>query len=354
MKTVGAAIGIARRRIAHARGGAGIELHALEARQTQPPAIERRFRVDAHAPFAMSPGLVERDGARIQLGDVQQKVAIADARQPILLFRRRQAGHVIDLALFDAQNTGLGLVGQRRLIEKGFQAAGAATTARSRTTHHQLVAAEGLPVEIGGALQSERAIDVRLVALPGQRHRIDAEIFHQSIGDRAVRPGTVDQHRPAIHQFHPPAGKTEFIALGVAAEVIVIVEDQDFRVGPGGAIEMRRRETGNAAAHHDQVVNGIDIFGLARGLPEISVTQFMRDFERAGMAAAHAGALGRIVTRLVLRAGCLCGPGLRRCRCQSGRADRHAIEKIAAVDIAIHAQIPVAGLFILAAHPDPV
>jgi hypothetical protein len=138
----------------------------------------------------------------------------------------------------------------------------------------------------------------------------------------------------------------------MAAEIVVIVEDQDFGVGLRGAIEVRRRQTGNARAHHHQVIRRVDILRRPRRLPEFSVAQIMGGFEGTGMAAAHSGALGRIIAGAILRRLSLCGMSLRRGGGQRGGAYRHAIEEIAPVDVAVHAQIPVARLLLLAAHSD--
>ncbi len=59
VKKVGAAVGISRSRKTHVRATTGFQPHALEARQTLRPAIERRFRIDSNTPLALRAGLVE-------------------------------------------------------------------------------------------------------------------------------------------------------------------------------------------------------------------------------------------------------------------------------------------------------
>jgi hypothetical protein len=51
----------------------------------------------------------------------------------------------------------------------------------------------------------------------------------------------------------------ELIALGVATEVITIVEHENAYVGPGGtAIIPRRRKPADASANHSQIVALVD------------------------------------------------------------------------------------------------
>ena len=72
----------------------------------------------------------------------------------------------------------------------------------------------------------------------------------------------------------------KLIALGVAAEVVVIFDDQDARLGSRNlAKEMRRGEPADAAPHHHQIV-GFSSVNRGPGLgPEGAVTQAVRHFE---------------------------------------------------------------------------
>ncbi len=72
----------------------------------------------------------------------------------------------------------------------------------------------------------------------------------------------------------------KLIALGVSAEVVVIVENQDARLGSRSlAKEMRRRESADAAPHHHQIV-GLSGVNRGPGLgPESAVAQAVRHFK---------------------------------------------------------------------------
>ena len=89
----------------------------------------------------------------------------------------------------------------------------------------------------------------------------------------------------------------ELVALGVAAEIVVVFEDQDLgRVAMRLAIEPCRGEAADAAADHDEVV-----FLLDRLAGEVEFLAFarqpVRHLERAGMAAAQPGQRRRVIAR---------------------------------------------------------
>jgi hypothetical protein len=98
--------------------------------------------------------------------------------------------------------------------------------------------------------------------------------------DRAVRPWTVDPIRAAIHQ-REPAAEREFVALGVAADIVVIIENENARLRPPGAIKMCGRKATDATADDDQIVS---LAGRDRGAGlrrQIAVAQRVRRFEAA-------------------------------------------------------------------------
>ncbi len=108
-------IGPSRRRVAgggvaHALGALVVQTQALEARQAEAPAVQRRHPVDPQAPFVMGAILVERDGLRSRPDHLQQIVAVADAGQPIHLVGDGEARQVVLHAGLDAQDVGPHLV----------------------------------------------------------------------------------------------------------------------------------------------------------------------------------------------------------------------------------------------------
>ena len=87
----------------------------------------------------------------------------------------------------------------------------------------------------------------------------------------------------------------ELVALGVTAEVVVIVEQEDLRVGTGRLTEEPgRREPAEARAHHHEVVGGIDaLFGMR---PALALAEDrMGHLEGARVRAAQARARRRVV-----------------------------------------------------------
>src|SRR5208283_164887 len=78
-----------------------------------------------------------------------------------------------------------------------------------------------------GAQMAVKLPIVGLVKLP----RIDAEFFEQPFCIRAVASGTFDGLRAAVAEKHS-AGHLELVALGVSAEIVVVVQNQNFRTLP--------------------------------------------------------------------------------------------------------------------------
>ena len=100
--------------------------------------------------------------------------------------------------------------------------------------------------------------------------------------------------------------RAKFVALGVPAEVIVVVENQDARlVASGLAEKMRRGESADASADNHQIVGLASVHGLGSIVPEGAVAEFVHGFEGPGMTSAQAGLAGRIVTGDALRGNVL-------------------------------------------------
>ena len=121
---------------------------------------------------------------------------------------------------------------------------------------------------------------------------------------------------------------------GVAAELLVVLEDEDFRVGLLLAVEEGGREPGNAAADHDEIVGLAGRGWRRRALPEGAVAHGVHHRHRGFGMAAHPGELCRIT-----RGRCAEG-GVRREAAEGGTADRQrdAVHEVAPADRAIHAE----------------
>ncbi len=153
-----------------------------------------------------------------------------------------------------------------------------------------------------------------------------------------------------------PAAQIEFVAFGVAAEIIVVVEDENAAVARVRAVEMRGGETADAPAHDDEIVFFARVRRRRRGF---AVAQCMSGFEGARMTAAHAGEQRGVVAGRVLcgrgrsrgRGGCGCGCGDERIAGESGGADGDAVQEIAASDGAIHAEHAVSVLIVFHDFP---
>src|SRR5262249_37945391 len=105
--------------------------------------------------------------------------------------------------------------------------------------------------------------------------------------------GGIDRFAAAIAD-HEAAIERELVALGVAAEIIVIVEDEDARGRPGGAaIEGGGSQAADAPADDDEVVALLDrqpVEGEALAFARVRV----RGLERARVLSAQPGERGRV------------------------------------------------------------
>ena len=218
--------------------------------------------------------------------------------------------------------------------------------------NHQPVRAEGLPVEEHRGPQPGLAVELAPLALRRQGCRLHAQLRQQSARDRAVGARAVDLQRAAVHQqgtaAPDPRIHLELVALGVAAEVVVVLQHQDARVRTRLAPEVRCRQAADPPAHHHQVVGLAGVLKTVR--VQVAIAQGMGGLEAPRMAAAHPGAGRRIIARRILVARLLArrfggpgegvaGPAESRRRAD---AEGHAVQEIAAVDPAHASNSPTA------------
>ena len=146
-----------------------------------------------------------------------------------------------------------------------------------RRAGHQSIDAEPLAVEPDAETEAELAIDVvigRDLAL--EPIEVDADGLQQTHRHRAVLAGPFDVERAAIEHQHA-AAVVELVALGVAAEVVVVVEHQDLRPGASGrAEEERGRKAADAAADDHQVVG---LAGIGGGAAPSPIAELVGDLE---------------------------------------------------------------------------
>ena len=181
---------------------------------------------------------------------------------------------------------------QRRLRQKLFPRRGAAPP-RPRPppaagrADDESIGAEGFLVEKERrAAGPETSSDPR--PCPASAASADGSMpmrLHQAERFLAVRERRLDAGRPAVGDPQLAAG-TELVALGVAAEVVVVVEDQHARLRAGArAVEIRGGEAADAAADDDEVV------GLA-------------GVDRAGRPPPRTGRRAAVRRRRTIRRGC--------------------------------------------------
>ena len=186
---------------------------------------------------------------------------------------------------------------------------------------HERVATKCLAGEEQAARQAERPIEVA-VERGFEAREVDAELAHEVLGNRAVQRLRRLHRLAAAVADDPAAVERELVALGVAAEVVVVVEDQD--AGPwadGAPVEPRRRETADAAADDHQIV-AILHRQIVHRKRSAFTRERMRGLERAGVVAAQSGECWRIASRL--------REDLRRRR-QAGRNGKgDTVEEVAA------------------------
>jgi hypothetical protein len=90
----------------------------LKSGKAEGPTIERGFGIDADSPFAVGTSLIEGNDARIDLGDCQKEILVADAREAVFLLGGGEAGKIVDIAGFDSKNVLPDAIRKRSLSEK--------------------------------------------------------------------------------------------------------------------------------------------------------------------------------------------------------------------------------------------
>jgi hypothetical protein len=87
-------------------------------------------------------------------------------------------------------------------------------------------------------LSSPPAANAGSAAFVRESQGIDAKLFQEAVRNGTVRPRTVDLESAAVDQRQAGA-ELKLVALGMAAEVIMVVENEDARVSATCAIEVR-------------------------------------------------------------------------------------------------------------------
>src|SRR5262245_28208583 len=111
-----------------------------------------------------------------------------------------------------------------------------------------MILAESLAVEEHAIAQPQRLVEIRVLEFSIHAFDVDAEFLDEPRCDRTVGPRTLDHQSAAVHEMRA-AVQVELVALGVSAEVVVIVEDQDSRIARvSGSKKVRGGEAAEATA----------------------------------------------------------------------------------------------------------
>ena len=147
---------------------------------------------------------------------------------------------------------------------------------RGADSDGQVIGAKGLAIKEGAAVQPKAGVELVVFAPEAERFDIDAQLADESGRDRTVWARAVDLERAAVEELQTLA-HVKFIALGVAAEVIMIVQHQNARIGAvPGPKEMRGRQSADTTADDDEIVG---LPGVAAGPRIPSIPQRVCGFE---------------------------------------------------------------------------
>src|SRR4029077_12629524 len=112
-----AGLKIPRGRGAHPRGRAPREIHPLKPRETVAPKIQRRHRIDSHAPFAVRQALADRERTRIHLDEIAQEVPITEAREALFFLGFGKTRQIVHVRLLEARQVLTRTCRQRCLLQ---------------------------------------------------------------------------------------------------------------------------------------------------------------------------------------------------------------------------------------------
>ena len=157
---------------------------------------------------------------------------------------RLHAGQIVALLREHAREVGLRSFVHGRLRRE--LRPGAAAVAA-----HQPVLAIGRPVVRDRVREFHRVIESPVEVIV-KALDIDTDVAKQLPADFRIGRGHVDGLGAAVADAGA-AADLELVALGMAAEIVVIVEHQDACVRPFRAVEVRGGEAADAAAHDDEV-----------------------------------------------------------------------------------------------------
>ena len=319
--------------------GEGLQPHTVESRVSFGPSVQCWVRINAYAEQSFRTIVEEGNYRRVHPCHLQQEVLVADASQALLLLAVGEPGHAIRTHASVVES---GDVPPRRgrhgRLRKPIRPRYPALPPSS--SHDETIVAENLLGEEGSAAQTQRPVELAAREVRGGRSlEIDSDRCQQCSGYGAVMIYGLEIRRPPV-EHQRAAVVCELVACGVAAEIVVIVQNQHARASTRRSQEeVRGREPAQATTHDHKVVA---LAGVGRGSPPLAVPERMSDFKGPRVASPHPCASGRIILPLLLQLG---RPLKRR---NPGRAehgsrngDAHAANEVTTADLAVQPKVTI-------------
>src|SRR5690606_76454 len=196
-----------------------------------------------------------------------------------------------------------------------------------RIAGHQLIRPEGLPLEEKSSRQAEVRVQ-RAMKDTLESFRLDAELSKEpgcAIAPQVI--GRLDGLAAAIGNEQSPID-AHFAAASVAAEIVMIVENQNVRARRRLAIEVSGGQAADPGTDHDEV--GFTFDRQSRKRIAAAIPQRVRDLVGGIRTSAHSLERWRV--------GCVRAVTPRRCH---GGSDRESdpIQKIATSDGVTHDEL---------------
>ena len=301
-----------------------------------------RRRLDRQRRTVVAPRVVIRQHVGMDLHDVEQVILVADLLQLLELLRLRQSRVEIGLLVVEAQELFLDVRLERRLREELRRRPTTAATesALAGGVRHELVGAEGFLVEELPRAKAERRV-VAPIELVGRLLVIDPDLVQELPAFDREGCDPFDVRRAAARN-EQAAVDEELVPFRVAAEIVVIVEDENPGARHGALPEVvRGAEAAHPAADDDEVV---DLAGVFAGFVGAAVAHAVGHFEQSRMAAAQSRPRRRVVAVVDAERRRLRRVGGRVRRRDQGRTDgdADAVEKVTARYRPVHAKITIA------------
>ena len=209
---------------------------------------ENRYRRDfvhANAPVAHTPSLVHLEHLLIDFDVVPEVTAVTDLAEQGDFFIATHARQVIPFVGERAHEVVPGRWVQRCLRGKIFPR-------KAAVAGHKLARAVGFLIKGDRIGETHLVVQILIEVLVELLH-VDADIPQQVFGHIGVARRRINRLGAAVSN-PGPAIDLELIAFCMAAEIVVVIENQDTRRGIFSSIKVRCRKTANTAAHDNEFV----------------------------------------------------------------------------------------------------